>query len=411
MFSLSTMSDQFSASDIPQPTTPPEPVAPLTPPAMDDWVPPTPPRPRKSSPVLVSALVAAVIGATTGYIAGHHSVGSSSVSIQTSNASDSGALLPSGATIPQLVTKVSPSVVSIDVKAGDSEDQGTGMIISADGLVLTNNHVIAAAITGGSITVTRTGGVRPLNATLVGTDPANDIALIKIDNISNLPIVTFGNSTTLVVGDAVVAIGNALGLAAGTPTVTQGIVSALGRTVTASDSSASSSETLSNMIQTDAAINPGNSGGPLLDALGHVVGMNTAVAGTLPDGSSAQNIGFAIPASRIELEIPLLMKGGIITSHKARLGVEIMTVDPSVAQSDGLSVNSGALVLQVVSGGSADKAGIQSGDVIVSMDGRSITNADQVTAFMQSHRPGNKVRVGLVRGTSRLTVTATLGIA
>jgi len=207
-----------------------------------------------------------------------------------------------------------------------------------------------------------------------------------------------------------VAIGNALGLAAGTPTVTQGIVSALGRTVTASDSSATSSETLSNMIQTDAAINPGNSGGPLLDALGHVIGMNTAVAGSLPDGSSAQNIGFAIPASRIEIEIPLLMKGGIITSHKARLGVEIMTVDPSVAQSDNLSVTSGALVLQIVTGGSADKAGIHSGDVIVAMNGRSISNADQVTAFMQSHRPGNKVRVSLVRGSQHLTVTATLGI-
>ncbi len=410
VFSLRAMSDQIPTSDIPQPVPPVEPVTSVAPPVLDDWIAPTSTPTRKGVPLVVTVLVAAIFGATAGYVAGHQGRTSNSVSIQTSNAGHSGALLPSGATIPQLVTKVSPSVVSIDVKAGGSEDQGTGMIISADGLVLTNNHVISAAITGGDITVTRTGGLTPLSATLIGTDPANDIALIKIDNISGLPSVTFGNSTTLVVGDAVVAIGNALGLAAGTPTVTQGIVSALGRTVTASDSSATSSETLSNMIQTDAAINPGNSGGPLLDALGHVIGMNTAVAGTLPDGSSAQNIGFAIPASRLEIEIPLLTKGGIITSHKARLGVEIMTVDPSVAQSDNLTVTSGALVLQVVMGGSADKAGIHSGDVIIAMNGRSITNADQVTAFMQSHRPGNKVRVGLVRGSTHLTVTATLGI-
>ena len=137
---------------------------------------------------------------------------------------------------------------------------------------------------------------------------------------------TFGNSSALVAGDAVVAIGNALGLAAGTPTVTQGIVSALGRTVTAG--STTSSETLNNMIQTDAAINPGNSGGPLLDAHGDVIGMNTAVAGTLPDGTSAQNIGFAIPVATIISLLPSLKNGASVVSHGAFIGVEIMSMTP-----------------------------------------------------------------------------------
>ncbi len=127
----------------------------------------------------------------------------------------------------------------------------------------------------------------------MGTNPVDDVALIRINNASNLTPVTFGNSNKLEVGDSVVAIGNALGLAAGTPTVTSGIVSALGRTVTAGTDTAT--ETLNNMIQTDAAINPGNSGGPLLDSSGNVIGMNTAVAGTLSDGENSQNIGFAIP--------------------------------------------------------------------------------------------------------------------
>jgi S1-C subfamily serine protease len=139
-------------------------------------------------------------------------------------------VLPTGLTIPSLVQKVEPSIVSIDVKGQGTEDQGTGMIISSKGYVITNNHVIAAAVHGGSITVTRTGSTKSLPATLIGTNPIDDVALIKINNASGLPAVTFGNSTALVVGDAVVAIGNALGLAAGTPTVTQGIVSALGRT-------------------------------------------------------------------------------------------------------------------------------------------------------------------------------------
>ena len=195
-----------------------------------------------------------------------------------------------------------PAVVSIDVKADSSEDQGTGMIITSGGDVLTNNHVIELYVQNGnqgSITVTEYGQTKQLPTTLVGYDQTKDVALLKITDGSNLPTVTFGDSSKAVVGDAVVAIGNALGLAAGTPTVTQGIVSALGRSVTAGGEG-TQTETLQNMIQTDAAINPGNSGGPLIDTSGQVIGMNTAVAGTSTDGTSSQNIGFAIPTAQVE---------------------------------------------------------------------------------------------------------------
>ena len=189
-------------------------------------------------------------------------------------------MLSGNVTIPQLVNKVIHAVVSIDVKSNGDEDEGTGMIITSDGEVVTNNHVIELYTEGGNtgtITVTEYGQTKALPTTLVGYDQTKDVALLKINNASNLPTVTFGNSAKAVVGDAVVAIGNALGLAAGTPTVTQGIVSALGRSVTAGGAG-TQTETLQNMIQTDAAINPGNSGGPLIDTSGQVIGMNTAVA-------------------------------------------------------------------------------------------------------------------------------------
>jgi len=197
--------------------------------------------------------------------------------------------------------------------------------------VITNNHVIELYTEGGStgsITVTEYGQTKPLPATLIGYDQTKDVALLKINNASNLPTVTFGNSSKAVVGDSVVAIGNALGLSAGTPTVTQGIVSALGRTVTAGGIG-TQTETLQNMIQTDAAINSGNSGGPLIDTAGQVIGMNTAVAGTSSDGATSQNIGFAIPVAAVESLLPELQKGGQSGNGGGYLGVDITTLNRS----------------------------------------------------------------------------------
>ncbi|MDE3081824.1 MAG: trypsin-like peptidase domain-containing protein [Acidobacteriota bacterium] len=351
-------------------------------------------------------LVAALVGGLAGHFAAPSS-NNGGVTINSTNTPATGAVLPSGLTIPTLVDRVLPSVVSIDVKGQGSEDQGTGMIVSSNGLVVTNNHVIAAAVNGGTITVTRSGSTKSLPATLVGTNPMNDVALIRINGASGLPAVTFGNSNSLVVGDAVVAIGNALGLAAGTPTVTQGIVSALGRTVTAG--SGSSTETLSNMIQTDAAINPGNSGGPLLDAHGNVIGMNTAVAGTLPDGTSAQNIGFAIPVATIKSLFKSLLAGESVVTHGAFIGVEIMSMNPTLQLQYGFTVSSGAVVMSVIPNTGAAAAGIKQGDVIVGINNTTINSAQDVSSVLSSLHPGDKISVKIVRGSKHLTLSVTLG--
>ncbi len=353
-------------------------------------------------------LVAALVGGLAGHFAAPRSSGTG-VTINAVSATSPGAVLPSGLSIPTLVEKVLPSVVSIDVRGQGTEDQGTGMIISSNGLVVTNNHVIAASIGGGTITVTRSGSTQSLPATLVGTNPMNDVALIRINGASGLPPVTFGNSNNLVVGDAVVAIGNALGLAAGTPTVTQGIVSALGRTVTAG--SGTSTETLSNMIQTDAAINPGNSGGPLLNARGDVIGMNTAVAGTLPDGESAQNIGFAIPVATIQSLLKSLLAGESVVTHGAFIGVEIMSNSPTVQQQYGFATDQGAVVISVIPHTGAAAAGLRQGDIIVGLGGTTIANAQDLSSVLSGLRPGDRVTLHIVRGTRHLAVSVTLGTA
>ncbi|HEV3366708.1 MAG TPA: trypsin-like peptidase domain-containing protein, partial [Acidimicrobiales bacterium] len=291
---------------------------------------------------------------------------------------------------------------------GTQEDQGTGMIITSGGEVITNNHVISGATT---ITVTLFGKVTAMPATLVETDPTNDVALLQITGASNLPTVSYGNSDHVQVGDAVVAIGNALGLQAGSPTVTQGIISATGRTVQASDSSGNATETLTNMFQTDAAINPGNSGGPLVDSSGKVIGMNTAVAANSTGTSQAQNIGFAIPSNKISQLLPALRNKSISSQPKsgsAYLGVSLETLTPQLRSQYNFVPAQGAVVLSVQSGSPADVAGLQQGDVITSFDGKAVTSADQLAAAVQSDKPGKSVKIVLYRGQAQMTVTATL---
>jgi len=352
-------------------------------------------------------LVAALVGGLAGHYASASNTGPGGVTIDAVTNKPGAAYLPGGLSIPKLISKALPSIVSIDVKGEGEEDQGTGMVITKDGLVITNNHVIAAAVNGGTITVTRTGSTKALPATLIGTNPIDDVALIRINNISGLTPVTFGDSNDLVVGDAVVAIGNALGLAAGTPTVTSGIVSALGRTVTAG--SDASSETLDNMIQTDAAINPGNSGGPLLDSSGNVIGMNTAVAGTLPDGTSAQNIGFAIPDATIESLLKQLEAGESVVNHGAFIGVEITSMTPSLQQEYGFTVTTGAVVMSVISGTGAAAAGVKQGDIIVGINKTTIGGAQDVASVLSALRPGAIIALHVVRGKRHLTISVTLG--
>jgi S1-C subfamily serine protease len=354
-------------------------------------------------------LVAALVGGLAGHFASSSTSHGGEVTInEVGNAPGTGAA-SGGMNIPKLVQKVLPSIVSIKVIGSGSEDQGTGMIISKRGLVVTNNHVIAAAVDGGTITVTRSGTTKSEAATLVGTNPVDDVALIRITNASNLTPVTFGNSNKLEVGDSLVAIGNALGLAAGTPTVTSGIVSALGRTVTAGTDT--SSETLNNMIQTDAAINPGNSGGPLLDSSGNVIGMNTAVAGTLSDGENSQNIGFAIPVATIQSLLPTLLAGESVVTHGAFIGVEIESMTPSLQSQYGFTVSSGAVVMSVISGTGAAAAGVKQGDIIVGINKTTIESAQDVSSVISSLHPGQRIALHIVRGTKHLVIEVTLGKA
>jgi len=363
---------------------------------------------RRAPQWLVTAVVSAVVGAAVGAgVAEGLGAGSSSTlpAIRVGETRP-GPALAGGQSIPAIVKGVLPEVVSIDAKGpATGEDQGTGMVISSAGEVITNNHVIAGAT---SITVTVYNQTAPLQAALVGADPTNDLALLKVDSPpADLHPVTFGDSTHLVVGDAVIAIGNALGLSAGTPTVTSGIVSALGRTVQAGDTTGST-ETLSNLIQTDAAINSGNSGGPLVDSSGDVVGMNTAVASSSSGNAPAQNIGFAIPAVTIEKLITELRNGGTAAASKAYLGVYVTDETAQLQQQFSLVPSSGALIESVVPGSPAGDAGLAAGDVIVAFDGNPVGSAQDLTTAVQKASPGQSVPVTLWRGQQKLTRDVTL---
>jgi S1-C subfamily serine protease len=382
-----------------------------------------PPSPRRRAPGWLWAIVsvaAALVGALIGggIVAASNHDGSTTVK----EISAGPALLNGSTNIESIIAKVLPAVVSIDAKSpqpasqglfgggssGVQDDQGTGMIITPNGEVVTNNHVISGATT---ISVTLYGKTTSMPATLIDTDPTNDVALLQINGASNLPTVSYGNSDNVQVGDAVVAIGNALGLSAGSPTVTQGIISATGRTVQASDPSGTGTETLTNMFQTDAAINPGNSGGPLVDSSGKVIGMNTAVAASSDGTSQAQNIGFAIPSNKINNLLTPLRNKSIApqtSGGTAFLGVSLETLTSQLRSQYNFVPTQGAVVLQVVNGSPADVAGLQQADVITSFNGKAVTSADQLAQMVQSAKPGQSVRIGLYRGQAQMMVTATL---
>ncbi len=279
---------------------------------------------------------------------------------------------------------------------------GSGFIISSDGLIFTNKHVVED--TGASYTVFTNDG-KQYAAKVVARDPLQDIAIIKI-NATGLPAVTLGDSSKLELGQTSIAIGNALGQFRNTVSV--GSISGLYRTVTAGDQLTSSSETLNNVIQTTSAINPGNSGGPLLDLNGDVIGINTAV------DVNAQNVGFAIPINAAKRDAASVEATGSI--QIPYLGVRYLAVTPDVAKSNNLSVDYGALIQgdssgnpAVESGSPAQKVGLQTGDVILSVDGVKVdTQNNTLSALIQSHSVGEVVTLEVQRGKTVLTVKVTL---
>ncbi len=308
--------------------------------------------------------------------------------------------------VQQVAASVLPSVVKINVSSGSQSGSGSGIILSKDGEILTNNHVVEVAGTNGSVTVSFNDG-STARARVLGTDPVTDIAVIKAEGVSGLTPATIGHSGSLAVGQGVVAVGSPFGLEA---TVTSGIVSALNRPVSVGtqqfSSSGPASSTTYPAIQTDAAINPGNSGGPLLNMQGEVVGVNSSIR---TDGSSSVlgseggsiGLGFAIPMDEILPVIDQLRNGE--TATHARLGVTVSDV-----RSDNGLVN-GAQIQNVEAGSAGANAGLTSGDVVTHVDDRLITGADSLVATIRGYRPGDQVTLTVMRnGTSR-TVTATLG--
>jgi S1-C subfamily serine protease len=294
--------------------------------------------------------------------------------------------------VATIIGKAEPAIVAITTGDGPGTGTGgagTGFVISADGFVVTNNHVVEGAK---KIEVAFTDGSSK-SATIVGNDPSADLAVLKVD-ATGLAAIELGASESVQVGDEVVAIGNALALEGGL-SVTRGIISGTDRTVDTNEGVA-----LVGMLQTDAAINPGNSGGPLLDAQARVIGINTAIA----NPTEAQNIGFAIPISRAKPIIDDLRLG----RKPAFLGVSTQNVTPAVARELGLQIDSGAYVQHVTADGPAADVGVQEGDVIVDIGGVKITSSADVQTAVRTHRPGDTVAVVVDRKGERKSFDAKL---
>jgi len=269
------------------------------------------------------------------------------------------------------------------------QGMGSGVIVSPDGYILTNSHVVKDS---DDITV-NLSDKRSYKAKVVGADPESDIAVIKID-AKGLPVAPLGDSSKLRVGEIVLAIGNPFGL---NRTVTSGIVSATGRTnVGIID--------YEDFIQTDAAINPGNSGGPLVNIRGEVVGINTAIASR---SGGYQGIGFAIPSSSAKLIMDDLMKDGKV--RRGLLGVNIQDLNESLAKSFGKSTNDGALVSQVVEGSPAEKAGIKAGDIIVKLNGEPVSGAAHLKNMVGKEKPGSVAKLTIYRDKKTFDVNVNVG--
>jgi serine protease DegQ len=266
---------------------------------------------------------------------------------------------------------------------------GSGVIVSPDGFVLTNNHVVEAA---DEIEVALSDG-RTAPAKLVGTDPETDLAVVKVD-LKSLPAITLGNLDQAHVGDVVLAIGNPFGVG---QTVTMGIVSALGRNQLGIN-------TFENFIQTDAAINPGNSGGALIDANGNLLGINTAIYSR---SGGSLGIGFAIPVTTVKTVMESIIRNGQVI--RGWIGVEPQDITPELAESFGLAKRSGTIIAGVLKGGPADRAGMRPGDILIAVDGKKLANTTEMLNSIAQLKPGERARLRILRRDMESTLDVVVG--
>lgn len=313
--------------------------------------------------------------------------------------------------LSEVYKKVSPSTVSITTRALDTsqryfmpqirEGAGSGFIISKDGYVVTNKHVVPENTD--KITIILANGKQHSNVTVVGRDPSNDIAFLKVGGVNDLTPVTLGDSNQVQPGQQVAAIGNALGLFRNS--ITSGIISGTGRPVQADDGSGTAIEQLEDMFQTDTAINPGNSGGPLVNLKGEVIGINTAVA------QNAEGIGFAIPIGAARGEINSVLKNGKIS--KAYLGVRYVSLDAEYAEQLDLKTERGALIRGngsipgVLPGTPAEKAGLRDGDVILKVGDQDITPESGLATKLAQYNPGDTVDMIVLRDGKEQKISVT----
>lgn len=423
------MAPENQTQQIPQadyysrPATPEPPSEPTTPLGTATRTEPRP-EPRRDSHLgqtLGAALLAAVLASGGTYAFTHAGEsGSSSTTTPTatattnSNQNTSPTVTQGSASAPDwtaVAGAVAPSVVSIDVTTAQGAGAGSGVVFDDQGHVLTNNHVVEGAGGGGSITVTLSDG-RTYAATVVGTDPSTDLAVVKLSGApKDLVPISLGNSDALKVGAPVMAVGNPLGLSG---TVTTGIISALNRPVSTGSSESPSGpqpstndEVVTNAIQTSAAINPGNSGGALVNARGELVGINSSIA-SLGQSSGSQSgnigIGFAIPVKEAKSIAEQLISSG--KAQHAFLGVG--TRDTVVT--DGSAKRAGAQVVSVSGGTPAANAGLQNGDVVIAVDGQRVDSATALVAQIREMKAGDKTTLTIVRDGARKDVSVTLAV-
>ncbi|MCU1571503.1 MAG: serine protease [Naasia sp.] len=397
------------------------------------------PKRRTALPVIAALAIGALVGGTSGAtIALLANQSNSTQTVSQSSPTSPNVTVNRTAdatTVTAVAAEASPSVVTIAVSGTNSAGTGSGIVLSADGYILTNNHVVTldGAVADPLIHVTANDG-RIYSATVVGTDPIVDLAVIKLDGASGLTPMTFGNSDQLNVGDSAIAIGAPLGLSG---TVTDGIVSALNRSITVAssavpDSSGSSTDQNGSapndfwnfdlpgqtqttnasssialpVIQTDAAINPGNSGGALLNSSGDLIGVNVAIAsaGSTSGGQSGSiGVGFAIPANLAKRVADEIVKNGAATH--GLLGATVA----DVTAVDDKATNAGAYLDEVSSGGAAEAAGLKHGDVITQFNGVAITSQTDLTAQVRFLAAGSSAKLTYVRDGKAAEATVTLG--